>query len=939
MTTINWSGRTWDVRPPTTNTLPGPNAWDDSTSCVNVNGDGSLTLNIHWDGSNWRCAEIDGPILGYGKYEWIVNSPDTEDFDAQAVLGLFTYDITDDGSHFYSENDIEFSMWGTETETSRVWFTVQPGSEPLEVPGPGSRNPPYTCTMIWQAGQCYFKVADSQRTLAEHIVNSGVQAPGNAKVAVNLWLTGSFTPDSGQDVPVTLQSFTFTAGVTYTTQAASAFRPTFGDVITSPVQAQPGGPAFQRRHRRFQPWLSPSLVAGVDASVTAGLAAATGAALDITPGPTVTALPGTASATGAALQSAAQVIALPGTALATGTAQQPAAQVTAQAGLASATGVAQQPVAQVTAFAGVAAATGTAYQPFISYTAGLATATGIAQQPVAQVTALAGLAAATGIAQQPVAQVTALAGLSAATGIAQQPVAQVTAFDQTGASATGIAYNPFAQGDIVSAPVLPQPGGSSYRRRYRRAQQVQAPAPGAGNATVTAGLAAATGTALDAVAQVTAFDQTGAQGAGIALDAVAQVTAFDQAGALGTGTAYLAGSGRVPTIAAATGTGQQATGVVTIPVPTIAAAAGTAYQSPVRLDTTATAGRAVASGAAYLPLSVVLSPPLTASGFGTFSQVPPDTAVILAVVANIVTHGSNATMAASTYELWDGTSSMIGSRQGTASTSGTHRDSVVFTGVTYSQLATLQLRVYAATLAGNSGATASVDAVSLSVNWVPNNDALVTPAALVVTPATPVFSASGVINTTVTPGVLAVTPALQAADPQGFIPANVLPDTLVVTPAFTAPSVSGVVNTTITPGVLGITPALPDASAQVTANVPAGTLAVTPVVPVATASATASATVTPGALGIAPALPAASGQLTVNFLASALPAITPALPAPDVSAGVLVTIGVMALTPALPAVVDITVPGWTAAEADGGWSNPASVIGPPDGSDATWTVP
>ena len=75
-------------------------------------------------------------------------------------------------------------------------------------------------------------------------------------------------------------------------------------------------------------------------------------------------------------------------------------------------------------------------------------------------------------------------------------------------------------------------------------------------------------------------------------------------------------------------------------------------------------------------------------------------------------------MGACTFQLWDGASAQIGATQtGTASTSSSNVSTATFTGVTYSQLATLRVRVFGHNGTAAAGATESVDWVSLTVNY------------------------------------------------------------------------------------------------------------------------------------------------------------------------------------------------------------------------------
>lgn len=195
-----------------------------------------------------------------------------------------------------------------------------------------------------------------------------------------------------------------------------------------------------------------------------------------------------------------------------------------------------------------------------------------------------------------------------------------------------------------------------------------------------------------------------------------------------------------------------------------------------------------------------VSQALIVSGFGTFPQVPAGS-VVLSVIANVTTFGSDTQTSGSSYELWDGTTAVIGVQQGTASTSSTWVDSVVFTGVSYSQLATLQLHIYARSVSGNHGATVSVDAASLSVVWLAVQPA--NPAPKVLSPKVTFPKATVSVGTTVSPAVLAVVPVVQAAT-AGLLAASIFPGVLATKAVF--PKATLATGMTASPAVLAVVP-------------------------------------------------------------------------------------------------------------------------------------
>jgi hypothetical protein len=209
---INWSGYQWDVRGPDGNpSAPGPNFWDDSTNAVSVDSAGNLKLNIWYDGSQWRTAEVDETQpLGYGTYRWVV-STNLAGQDPWAVLGLFTYDGSATANAVHSENDIEFSRWG-DPSASPLTFTVIPGASGQRqyVPNVG-RDAPYTCTLTWQPGSVRFTVTGAGgKTIGDFTSTAGVPSPNSAVPVINWYLSEGHAPQTDAAQSVIIRSFSFT---------------------------------------------------------------------------------------------------------------------------------------------------------------------------------------------------------------------------------------------------------------------------------------------------------------------------------------------------------------------------------------------------------------------------------------------------------------------------------------------------------------------------------------------------------------------------------------------------------------------------------------------------------------------------------------------------------------------------------------------------------
>lgn len=224
---LQWSGYTWQVRPSQINAAPGPNAWSDSLANARVEAGDVLRLAITPDSPQWRCVEVEGPSLGYGRYSFeVATNPNT--FDHKPVLGLFTYDDGDDGSHEYREIDIEYSAWGDSSAPRNSWFTVWHGGTGYQSDHGFSATGPYTSQFTWQPGQIYFSTHDATgELLGEHIVNGTVYSPATETIRLNLWLYDGTPPVDGQPVVVYINKFTFTPNATYTLPPASSKVMTF----------------------------------------------------------------------------------------------------------------------------------------------------------------------------------------------------------------------------------------------------------------------------------------------------------------------------------------------------------------------------------------------------------------------------------------------------------------------------------------------------------------------------------------------------------------------------------------------------------------------------------------------------------------------------------------------------------------------------------------
>lgn len=203
--TFAFAGHYWYPRTSRGAEGPGPNVF--SSSQVWVDGAGALHLLISRVRGRWTCGEvINYRSLGYGTYTYTLTTRAAA-LDANAVLGLFTWD--DDPDQDHREIDVEFARWGNASDPANAQYVVQPWSnagnmhrfaEP-EVAGP------VTYTVAWEPGRVRFS-----SSLGESWTNDGpdVPSPGDERVHLNLWLFEGRPPGNGQPVEVVVTGFSHT---------------------------------------------------------------------------------------------------------------------------------------------------------------------------------------------------------------------------------------------------------------------------------------------------------------------------------------------------------------------------------------------------------------------------------------------------------------------------------------------------------------------------------------------------------------------------------------------------------------------------------------------------------------------------------------------------------------------------------------------------------
>jgi hypothetical protein len=185
--TLQFSGYEWLVRSAPSD-RGGANDYDPSNAWTD--GEGAMHLRIAGQAPNWTCAEVAlTQRLGYGLYRFVVR--DVAHLDPAAVLTFFTWDgPAADENH--REMDIELSRWGSPAEKN-ARYLVQPYYILANMVRFDAPTGVLTHWLRWEPGRATFRTvrgagADPRaRAVAEHVFTSGVPAPGNEQVRMNLY--------------------------------------------------------------------------------------------------------------------------------------------------------------------------------------------------------------------------------------------------------------------------------------------------------------------------------------------------------------------------------------------------------------------------------------------------------------------------------------------------------------------------------------------------------------------------------------------------------------------------------------------------------------------------------------------------------------------------------------------------------------------------------
>jgi hypothetical protein len=210
---VQFAGRQWWVKQSAGLVDPGPSLYSPDPQDVFVDDTGQLHLRIaHRDG-RWTAAEVVLPdSLGYGTYAFTTTSR-VDLLDQNVVLGLFNW--ADDPAQSHRELDVEYSRWGDPAAPQNAQFVVQPftaSNHRHQFPIDFAGAPAVTHSFVWRPGMVAFRLTDSSNKVLHEWTYAGpdVPTPGSETPRVNLWMFGGAPPKDGQEVEVTIQSFTFT---------------------------------------------------------------------------------------------------------------------------------------------------------------------------------------------------------------------------------------------------------------------------------------------------------------------------------------------------------------------------------------------------------------------------------------------------------------------------------------------------------------------------------------------------------------------------------------------------------------------------------------------------------------------------------------------------------------------------------------------------------
>ncbi len=226
---LDFAGRTWNIKQSNTPVGPGPNHFSDSPNDVWSDQEG-LHLTIQQTGGIWNSTEVIlDESLGYGTYMFQTKTRQ-DILDANAVFGAFTWDSFGGSPIPNSPNreiDFEDSRFGNPLATTNSQFVVQPfdvagNLQKVTLPDL-SQDSNLTRFFTWSPGEVEFTALKGhylpgsypqsaviqQFTYLDDGGNHRVPIPDRENFRFNLWLFESSSPASAAPVEVIVNDFQF----------------------------------------------------------------------------------------------------------------------------------------------------------------------------------------------------------------------------------------------------------------------------------------------------------------------------------------------------------------------------------------------------------------------------------------------------------------------------------------------------------------------------------------------------------------------------------------------------------------------------------------------------------------------------------------------------------------------------------------------------------
>ena len=207
---IHFSGYEWKIRTASSNRGGSITHYDPENAWVDDRG--ALHLRIANKAGNWTCAEVNlTRSLGYGLYRFVVR--DSSRLEPAAVFSMFTWDDSaQDPAH--REFGVEITRWG-DPMSKNAQYAVQPYYVPANVGRFMAPAGVLTHTFRWEPGKATFRtvrgvdVTKASSVVAEHVFTSGVPAPGEELIHVNLYIFGSAASPPSKPAEVVIEKFEY----------------------------------------------------------------------------------------------------------------------------------------------------------------------------------------------------------------------------------------------------------------------------------------------------------------------------------------------------------------------------------------------------------------------------------------------------------------------------------------------------------------------------------------------------------------------------------------------------------------------------------------------------------------------------------------------------------------------------------------------------------